>query len=100
MTRYRFSSFEVSVETGELRREGTKVPIQPQAFQILCTLLGRAGELVTRDELRTALWAPGVFVDVDQGLNVAVKKLRDALGDSARQPRFIETLPGALEKTH
>jgi DNA-binding winged helix-turn-helix (wHTH) protein/tetratricopeptide (TPR) repeat protein len=93
MTRYRFSSFEVSVETGELRSNGDKVPIQPQPFQILCLLVRRAGELVTREELSATLWGTDAFGDVDQGLNIAVKKLRDALGDSAEKPRFVETLP-------
>lgn len=88
----RFGVFEVDLRTGELRKRGVKVSLQEQPFQVLALLLARHGDLVTRDELRQRLWADSVFVDFDLGLNKAVAKLRTALGDSAENPRFIETL--------
>jgi TolB-like protein/DNA-binding winged helix-turn-helix (wHTH) protein/tetratricopeptide (TPR) repeat protein len=88
----RFGTFDVDVRTGELRRQGLKVRLQEQPFQILAELLERPGELVTRDELCQKLWPGDVFVDFDQGLNNAVKKLRLALGDDAENPRFVETV--------
>lgn len=90
---YRFDGYRLRTETGELLRDGKKVRLQPQPLQILTLLLARPGELVTRQELASALWGNNTFTDFDQGLNIAVKKLRDALGDSAEQPRLIETLP-------
>jgi DNA-binding winged helix-turn-helix (wHTH) protein len=90
--RVRFGVFEVDLRTGELRKRGAKVALQEQPFQVLALLLARAGDLVTREELRQRLWADSVFVDFDLGLNKAVAKLRTALGDSAESPRFIETL--------
>jgi Tol biopolymer transport system component/DNA-binding winged helix-turn-helix (wHTH) protein len=88
----RFGRFEVDLFTAELFKAGRKVDLERQPFLVLALLLKRRGELVTRDELRAALWPDGSFVDFNQGLNVAVKKLRDALGDSSENPRFIETL--------
>src|SRR5258708_2110954 len=88
----RFSTFEVNLQTGELRRRGEKVKLQEQPFQVLATLLERPGEVVTREELRSKLWPEDTFVDFDQGLNGAIKRLRDALGESADAPVFIETL--------
>ena len=88
----RFSTFEVNVQTGELRQWGQKVRLQEQPFQVLVALLERPGELVTREELRSKLWPAETFVDFDHGLNAAVKRLRDALGESAETPIFIETL--------
>src|SRR5271165_4156928 len=88
-----FGQFELDMRTGELRRNGTKVRMQEQPFQILALLLERAGEVVTREELQQRLWSSDTFVDFDNGLNIAVKKLRVALGDDAETPRFIETVP-------
>jgi Tol biopolymer transport system component/DNA-binding winged helix-turn-helix (wHTH) protein len=87
-----FGIFEADLRAGELRRNGSKIRLQDQPFQVLALLLARPGELVTREELRAQLWPADTFVDFDHGLNAAVKRLRDALGDSAENPRFIETL--------
>ena len=89
----RFGVFEVDLHTGELRKQGLRVKLRDQSFQILLLLLARPGELVLRDELQKQLWPSDTFVDFDPGLNKAVNHLRDALGDSAESPRFIETLP-------
>jgi DNA-binding winged helix-turn-helix (wHTH) protein/tetratricopeptide (TPR) repeat protein len=89
----RFGVFEVDLRSGELRKAGVRIPLQDQPFRILVLLLHRAGEIVSREELRQELWADDTFVDFEHGLNAAVKRLRDALGDSAETPRFIETLP-------
>jgi len=88
----RFGVFELDLKTGELRKKGVRVRLQEQPFQVLAMLVQRPGDLVTRDELRARLWQDSVFVDFDQGLNRAVTKIRNALGDSAESPRFIETL--------
>jgi Tol biopolymer transport system component/DNA-binding winged helix-turn-helix (wHTH) protein len=90
---YRFGDFEVDPRSGELRKNGLTVRLQDQPFQILLLLLARPGEVVTRDEVRQSLWPGDTFVDFDMGLNSAIKKLRDALSDSAEKPRFVETLP-------
>lgn len=89
----RFDPFEVDLETGELRRAAAKVRLQEQPFQILAMLLERAGDLVTREELRQRIWPDAVFIDFEHGLNKAVNKLRKALGDVAERPSFVETLP-------
>jgi Tol biopolymer transport system component/DNA-binding winged helix-turn-helix (wHTH) protein len=89
----RFGIFEVDLETGELRRNGLKLKLQEQPFEILRALLERPGEIVTREELRQRLWPSDTFVDFDHSLNTAVNKLRNALGDSAQNPRFIVTVP-------
>ncbi len=89
----RFGIFELDAASGELRRHGLKVRLPAQAFQILQLLLARPGEVVTREELRQQLWTSDTFVDFDDGLNSAIRKLREALGDSAENPRFVETLP-------
>jgi TolB-like protein/DNA-binding winged helix-turn-helix (wHTH) protein/Tfp pilus assembly protein PilF len=91
--RIRFADLEVDLRTAELLKDGRSVRVQDKPFQVLALLLDRAGELVTREELRQALWPADTFVDFDVGLNTAIRKLRDALGDSADEPRFIETLP-------
>src|SRR5436190_8506203 len=88
----RFSVFEVDLAAGELRKNGIKIRLQEQPFQILAFLLGRPGELVTRQDLRDKLWSNDTFVDFDHSLNTAINKLREALGDSASSPRFIETV--------
>jgi DNA-binding winged helix-turn-helix (wHTH) protein len=87
-----FGIFEADLRTGELRRSGAKVRLQEQPFQILAMLLERPGEIVTREELRTRLWPADTFVDFDHSLNAAVRRLRDALGDTAENPRFVETV--------
>jgi DNA-binding winged helix-turn-helix (wHTH) protein/Tol biopolymer transport system component len=88
-----FGVFEFDVETGDLWNKGHRIRLQEQPRQILCMLLARPGELVTREALRAALWPNDTFVDFDAGVNVAVNKIRHVLGDSASSPRFIETLP-------
>ncbi len=88
----RFSTFEVNFHTGELRQRGQKVKLQEQPLQVLAALLERPGQLITREELRGKLWQADTFVDFDHGLNAAIKRLRDALGESAESPIFIETL--------
>jgi DNA-binding winged helix-turn-helix (wHTH) protein len=88
----RFGKFELNLQTGELRREGQKVKLQEQPLQVLAALLERPGEIVTREELRSKLWPADTFVDFDHSLNAAIKRLRDALGESADSPVFIETL--------
>ncbi|HWZ83754.1 MAG TPA: winged helix-turn-helix domain-containing protein [Terriglobales bacterium] len=87
-----FGVFELDFGTGELRKAGLKIKLQDQPFQVLAMLLENPGELVTREELLQRLWPSDTFVDFDHGLNVAVKKLRRALGDSAENPKFVETL--------
>ena len=91
--RVRFGAFEADLHSGELRKHGLKIKLQDQPFQVLGLLLERSGEVVTREELRQKLWPAETFVDFDVGLNTAIKRLRDALGDSAETPRFVETLP-------
>jgi Tol biopolymer transport system component/DNA-binding winged helix-turn-helix (wHTH) protein len=90
--KFRFGLFEADLRSAELRKSGRKVKLQDQPFQVLAMLLERPGEMVTREELRGALWPADTSVDFDHGLNAAVKRLRDALGDSAENPRFVETL--------
>src|SRR6266436_186388 len=89
----RFGVFEVDLRAGELRKQGVKIKLQDQPFQLLQILLERPGEVVTREELRQRIWPSDTFVDFDGGVNNAVKRLREALGDKAETPRFIETLP-------
>jgi Tol biopolymer transport system component/DNA-binding winged helix-turn-helix (wHTH) protein len=91
--RTRFGSFEVDLRSGEVYKHGIRLKLQDQPFQVLALLLQRSGDVVTREELRQKLWAADTFVDFDTGLNSAIKKLRDVLGDSAEKPRYIETLP-------
>jgi len=88
----RFGTFELNLQTGELRQQGQKLKLQEQPFQVLAALLERPGEVVTREELRSKLWPVDTFVDFDHSLNAAIKRLRDALGESADAPIFIETL--------
>jgi TolB-like protein/tetratricopeptide (TPR) repeat protein len=89
----RFGVFALDVRTGELRKRGTKLRLQGQPLQVLATLLKRAGELVTREELRSEIWPADTFVDFDHSLHNAIARIRETLGDSAGAPRFIETLP-------
>src|SRR6267143_1601480 len=88
----RFGSFDLDLRAGELRRQGVKLKLQEQPFQILAMLLEQPGQVVAREELRSRLWPADTFVDFDHSLNKAINKLREALGDSAENPRFIETL--------
>jgi len=90
---FRFGVFELDSQSGELRRHGLKIRLPDQSFQILQELLSRPGEVVTREDLRRQLWTSDTFVDFDVGLNSAIRKLREALEDSADSPRFVETLP-------
>jgi DNA-binding winged helix-turn-helix (wHTH) protein len=89
----RFGVFEVDVRAGELLKQGVRIKLQEQPFHVLTVLLQRPGEVVTREELRSQNWPADTFVDFDNSLNTAINKLREALGDSADSPRFIETLP-------
>ncbi len=88
----RFGVFELDLEAGELRRNGIKLHLQEQPFQVLAILLERAGKIVAREELRQKLWKEDTFVDFDHSLNTAVNKLREVLGDSASRPQYVETL--------
>src|SRR4030088_943431 len=87
----RFGTFEVDLRSGELRKAGVKLKFGGQPFQVLTILLESPGEVVTREELQKRLW-PDTFVDVDHNLNTAINKIREALGDSAESPRYVETL--------
>jgi pentatricopeptide repeat protein len=89
----RFGSFEADLHTRELRKHGLKLKLQGQPFQVLAMLLARPGDLVTREEIRSSLWPQDTFIDFDNGLNAAVRRLREALNDNAETPRFVETLP-------
>jgi TolB-like protein/DNA-binding winged helix-turn-helix (wHTH) protein/Flp pilus assembly protein TadD len=91
--RFSFDEFDVDLRSGELWERGNRLRLQDQPFQVLRVLLERRGEIVTRDELKQTLWPADTFVDFDDGLNTAVRKIRDALGDSAEKPRYIETIP-------
>jgi DNA-binding winged helix-turn-helix (wHTH) protein len=90
--RYRFGAFEADAATGELRRQGLRVKLNAQPFQVLCLLLDRPGDLLTREEISRELWPDGTFVDYEHGVNSAVNRIREALGDTASSPRFVETL--------
>jgi cholera toxin transcriptional activator len=90
--RYRFGIFEADLVTGELRRQGIRIKINAQPFQVLALLLARPGQLFTRDEIARTLWPGETFVDFDHGVHSAINRIREALGDSAANPRFIETL--------
>ena len=89
---YRFATYEADPATGELRKAGVRLRLPEQPFRVLIMLLERPGELVTREEIRQKLWPADTFVDFDHGLNTVINRLREALGDSASNPRFIETL--------
>src|SRR5712692_6802189 len=88
-----FGAFEADLSSGELRKNGVKLRLPDQSFQILAMLTESPGQVVTREDLRKSLWPGDTFVDFDNGLNGAILRLRNALGDSAEHPRFIETLP-------
>src|SRR5512144_933151 len=93
MSIVRFGVFEADLKSGELRKNGIKVKLQEQPFQVLAMLLERPGDVVTREDLRQRLWPSDTFVDFEHSLNTAINKVRDALGDTALNPRFVETLP-------
>jgi len=90
----RFGVFEMDARAGELRKHGVRTKLQDQPFHVLTLLLQRPGEVVSREELRLQIWGTDTFIDFDNGLNTSINKLREALGDSADTPRFIETMPG------
>lgn len=90
---FRFDQYEADTRSGELRRNGERLRIQEQPFQVLVALMELAGDVVTREDLRQRLWPSDTFVDFDHGLNTTINKLREVLGDSASNPRYIETLP-------
>jgi DNA-binding winged helix-turn-helix (wHTH) protein len=92
VSKYKFDDFEADLRAAELRRGGNRLKLQLQPFQVLVALLERPKEVVTREELRQRLWPEDTFVDFDHGLNTAMVKLRDVLGDSASKPKFIETI--------
>jgi TolB-like protein/DNA-binding winged helix-turn-helix (wHTH) protein len=89
----RFGLFDFDPKAGQLNRKGVRIRLPQQPLQVLRVLVERPGEIVTRDELQHLLWSSDVFVDFDHGLNKSIQKLREALGDSAESPRFIETIP-------
>src|SRR5512139_4208065 len=89
----RFDCFEVDTAAGHLFKRGARIRLREQSFQVLALLLDHPGGVVTREDLRRRLWPTEVFVDFENSLNAAVARLREALGDSAERPRFIETLP-------
>lgn len=90
--RYRFGTFEADAASGELRRLGLRVKIKAQPFQLLLLLLDKPGQVIPREQISRTLWPEGTFVDFDHGVNSAINRIREALGDSAANPRFIETL--------
>jgi DNA-binding winged helix-turn-helix (wHTH) protein len=90
--RYRFGVFEADEATGELRRQGMRVRLHAQPFQVLTMMLERPGEVLTREEICRELWPEGTFVDYEHGVNSAVNRIREALGDKAASPRYVETL--------
>src|SRR5947207_15393555 len=91
--RIAFYRFDVDLSSGELRKNGRRLRLQEQPFQLLALLLERPGEVVTREEICRKLWQADTFVDFDHSLGTAINKIREALGDSADHPRFVETLP-------
>src|SRR6516225_9263712 len=90
--KYKFDQFEADVNAAELRRGETRLKLQMQPFQVLVALLERPADVVTREELRLRLWPQDTFVDFDHSLNTAIAKLRDVLGDSAANPKYVETI--------
>lgn len=90
---FRFGEFELNVAAGELRRNNRRLKLQPQPFKLLVLLVRRAGNLVSREDIRRELWPDGTFVDFDQSVNFSIKQIRDVLGDSAERPLYLETVP-------
>src|SRR5215475_1797733 len=89
----RFGEFEIDTAAGELRKSGQLVSLPPQPFRVLALLVRRAGQPVTREEIREEIWGDQTVVDFERGLNFAINKIRSALGDSADSPTYIQTLP-------
>src|SRR6185369_7136346 len=89
----RFGAFEADVDARQLRKHGLRIKLADQPFLLLSELLERPGEILTREELQSKLWPSDTFVDFDRGLNKAMNRLREVLGDSAEEPRYIETVP-------
>jgi len=89
----RFGAFELDIEAERLLRNSRSVRLQPQPFRLLCLLAGQAGRVVTREEIRAALWTSDTFVDFEQGVNFAIKQVREALGEDADHPIYIQTIP-------
>ena len=89
----RFGPFELDLDAGEVRQHGRRLKLQPQPFKLLVLLTSRPGSLISREEIRGELWPEGTFVDFDQSVNFAVKQIRDAFGDSATRPIYLETVP-------
>jgi len=94
----RFGTFEVDLRAAELRKQGVRIKLQDQPFHVLSFLLQRAGEVVTREELRTQIWPADTFVDFDNSLNTSINKLREALGDSADSPRCLPGFSDVMER--
>jgi DNA-binding winged helix-turn-helix (wHTH) protein len=94
----RFGEFELDIEAERLLRNSRGVRLQPQPFRLLCLLAGRAGRVVTREEIRAALWTSDTFVDFEQGVNFAIKQVREALGEDADHPIYIQTIPKRGDK--
>jgi DNA-binding winged helix-turn-helix (wHTH) protein len=90
---FRFGVFEVDPRAGEIRKNGVQVRLPPQPFRLLVLLASQSGRVVTRDEIRRALWGEETFVDFEQGVNFSVKQIREALGDAADQPSYVQTVP-------
>jgi DNA-binding winged helix-turn-helix (wHTH) protein len=90
---FRFGIYELDLKTGELRKAGVLINLPPQPFKILALLASHAGDLVTREQIQREIWGTETFVDFEKGLNFAIKKIREALGDDAGSPRYVETLP-------
>ena len=90
---FRFGEYELDTVAGELRRNGSRLKLQPQPFKLLTVLVRRPGALVTREEIRQELWEDGTYVDFDQAVNFCIKQIRDALRDAPDRPLFIQTLP-------
>ena len=90
---FRFGEFEFDPDAADLRRAGRQVRLQPQPMKLLALVVRKSGTLVTRDDIRAELWPDGTFVDFDQAVNFAVKQVRDALGDSAERPLYLQTVP-------
>ncbi len=93
---YQFGPFEVNVSSGELLKQGRRVKLQEQPFRLLVILLENGGHVVSREEIRLCIWQENTFGDFDSSLRVAVRKLRNALGDDAEDPRYIETVPSEV----
>src|SRR5438270_5155453 len=91
--KFEFDKFELDVRSGELRKDGKPVKLQLQPFKVLALLVARAGQVVTRDEIRQHVWGGETFVDYEQGLNYCIREVRAALGEGAGNPRYIETCP-------